>query len=70
MSDLEFLLFILPSVIALVLIFNNVIKKSKQNTLNLPPGNMGWPFIGETIGYLKPYSATTIGEFMEQHISR
>ncbi|CAL5347262.1 unnamed protein product [Camellia sinensis] len=32
--------------------------------------NMGWPFIGETIGYLKPYSATTIGEFMEQHISR
>ncbi|KAG5535838.1 hypothetical protein RHGRI_023566 [Rhododendron griersonianum] len=70
MSDLEFLLFILPSVIALFLIFNNVIKKSKQNTLNLPPGNMGWPFIGETIGYLKPYSATTIGEFMEQHISR
>lgn len=70
MSDLEFLLFILPSVIALVLIFNNVIMKSKQNTLNLPPGNMGWPLIGETIGYLKPYSATTIGEFMEQHISR
>ncbi|CAL5378050.1 unnamed protein product [Camellia sinensis] len=34
------------------------------------PCNMGWPFIGETIGYLKPYSATTIGEFMEQHISR
>ncbi|KAM7250189.1 hypothetical protein ACFE04_022072 [Oxalis oulophora] len=31
---------------------------------------MGWPFIGETIGYLKPYSATTIGDFMEQHISR
>ncbi|KAI3502899.1 hypothetical protein L1887_31285 [Cichorium endivia] len=31
---------------------------------------MGWPFIGETIGYLKPYSATTIGAFMEQHISR
>ncbi|KOM45140.1 hypothetical protein LR48_Vigan06g044600 [Vigna angularis] len=31
---------------------------------------MGWPFLGETIGYLKPYSATTIGEFMEQHIAR
>lgn len=31
---------------------------------------MGWPFLGETIGYLKPYSATSIGEFMEQHISR
>ncbi|KAJ6304980.1 hypothetical protein OIU78_020513 [Salix suchowensis] len=42
----------------------------KQARFNLPPGNMGWPFIGETIGYLKPYSATSIGEFMEQHISR
>ncbi|KAJ1415308.1 Cytochrome P450 [Sesbania bispinosa] len=31
---------------------------------------MGWPFLGETIGYLKPYSATTIGEFMDQHIAR
>ncbi|GAU18511.1 hypothetical protein TSUD_233830 [Trifolium subterraneum] len=30
---------------------------------------MGWPFLGETFGYLKPYSATTIGEFMEQHIA-
>ncbi|KAH9663195.1 cytochrome P450 90B1 [Citrus sinensis] len=31
---------------------------------------MGWPFVGETIGYLKPYCATSTGEFMEQHISR
>ncbi|KAL6993593.1 hypothetical protein U1Q18_011706 [Sarracenia purpurea var. burkii] len=69
MSDLEFLLFLLPSILALFLIFNNVIKINR-NTPNLPPGNMGWPFIGETIGYLKPYSATTIGDFMEQHISK
>ncbi|KAF3646718.1 Cytochrome 90B1 [Capsicum annuum] len=31
---------------------------------------MGWPFLGETIGYLRPYSATTIGDFMQDHISR
>ncbi|KAI7979017.1 Cytochrome P450 90B1 [Camellia lanceoleosa] len=68
MSDLEFFLILLPPILALFFIFN--VFKTKQNTLNLPPGNMGWPFIGETIGYLKPYSATTIGEFMEQHISR
>ncbi|KAF5958274.1 hypothetical protein HYC85_005499 [Camellia sinensis] len=68
MSDLEFFLILLPPILALFFIFN--VFKTKQNTLNLPPGNMGWPFIGETVGYLKPYSATTIGEFMEQHISR
>ncbi|XP_059643311.1 cholesterol 22-monohydroxylase CYP90B51-like [Cornus florida] len=69
MSDLEFLLFLLLSIFSLLLIFN-LINKKQNNTLNLPPGNMGWPFIGETIGYLKPYTATSIGEFMEQHISR
>ncbi|KAK3011626.1 hypothetical protein RJ639_011128 [Escallonia herrerae] len=68
MSDLEFLLFLVSSILSLLLLFNVI--KAKQNTLNLPPGNMGWPFIGETLGYLKPYTATSIGEFMEQHISR
>lgn len=68
MSDLEFFVYLLSSVFSLYLIFN--LFKSSQTRLNLPPGNMGWPFIGETIGYLKPYSATTIGQFMEQHISR
>ncbi|XP_057769075.1 cholesterol 22-monohydroxylase CYP90B51 [Salvia miltiorrhiza] len=42
----------------------------KQKLQNLPPGNMGWPFVGETIGYLKPYPAHTIGKYMEQHISK
>lgn len=31
---------------------------------------MGWPFLGETISYLKPHPANTIGKYMEQHISR
>ncbi|KAK4490600.1 hypothetical protein RD792_001287 [Penstemon davidsonii] len=31
---------------------------------------MGWPFLGETIAYLKPYAATTVGKYMEEHISR
>ncbi|KAF7809734.1 cytochrome P450 90B1 [Senna tora] len=31
---------------------------------------MGLPFLGETISYLKPYSATTLGQYMEQHIAR
>ncbi|KAA8531868.1 hypothetical protein F0562_006415 [Nyssa sinensis] len=68
MSDLEFLFFLLPPILSLLLVFNLI--KRKQTTLSLPPGNMGWPFLGETIAYLKPYSATSVGEFMEQHISR
>ncbi|GAV90900.1 p450 domain-containing protein [Cephalotus follicularis] len=68
MCEPELLLLLLPSILSLILIL--ILTKRKPSRLNLPPGNMGWPFLGETIGYLRPYSATSIGEFMEQHISR
>uniref|UniRef100_A0A1W7HBQ0 Cytochrome P450 n=1 Tax=Scoparia dulcis TaxID=107240 RepID=A0A1W7HBQ0_SCODU len=65
---LELILFLVClSLIILNLFFS---KRNKQNSLNLPPGNMGWPFLGETIAYLKPYAATTVGKYMEEHISR
>ncbi|XP_057449392.1 cholesterol 22-monohydroxylase CYP90B51 [Lotus japonicus] len=72
MSDSHPSLCSLPSILALLLIFIFILIKRKQGKpkLNLPPGKMGWPFLGETISYLKPYSATTVGEFMEQHIAR
>ncbi|KAJ4966600.1 hypothetical protein NE237_018449 [Protea cynaroides] len=63
------LFLLLPTAIVVLIIAWNFIRK-KRRTLNLPPGNMGWPLIGETIGYLKPYSATSTGKFMEQHIAR
>ncbi|KAH8503555.1 hypothetical protein Peur_067289 [Populus x canadensis] len=68
MSHSELVVFLLPSILSLLLLF--ILVQRKQVRFNLPPGNMGWPFLGETIGYLKPYSATSMGEFMEQHISR
>ncbi|XP_057528539.1 steroid (22S)-hydroxylase [Amaranthus tricolor] len=68
MSDLEFFLYLLPFVLALSWTFN--LFKTKKPSLNLPPGNKGLPFIGETFGYLKPHPATTIGKFMENHIAR
>ncbi|KAH6825492.1 Cytochrome P450 superfamily protein [Perilla frutescens var. hirtella] len=68
MRDLGLELFTLSLVfLSLILYFLNA---RKQNLLNLPPGNMGWPFLGETIPYLKPYPATSVGQFMEQHISK
>nr|XP_028946987.1 cytochrome P450 90B1-like isoform X3 [Malus domestica] len=71
MADSEIILCLLPSILALFLFLILLRRKQHQKTrLNLPPGNMGWPFLGETIGYLKPYSAISIGKFMEQHISR
>ncbi|KAK6922724.1 Cytochrome P450 [Dillenia turbinata] len=68
MSESEFLLFLLSSVLPLLLFF--ALLRRKQHNLNLPPGSMGLPFIGETIAYLRPYSASSIGRYMEQHISR
>lgn len=72
MSDSHLTFYSLSSILALLPLFIFILIKRKQGRpkFNLPPGNMGWPFLGETIGYLKPYSATTIGEFMEQHIAR
>ncbi|KAJ8770667.1 hypothetical protein K2173_021314 [Erythroxylum novogranatense] len=68
MSDSQLVLFLLPSLMSLLLIL--ILVQRRQPRFNLPPGSMGWPFLGETIGYLRPYSATSLGEFMEQHISR
>ncbi|GAB2260217.1 hypothetical protein Droror1_Dr00011072 [Drosera rotundifolia] len=68
MSSMELSLLIFPSILAMI--FLHFLFKKKKPTLNLPPGQMGFPLIGETIGYLKPCSATTMGDFMDQHILR
>ncbi|XP_042507461.1 cytochrome P450 90B1-like [Macadamia integrifolia] len=64
------LLLLLPTAIVALIITWNYIRTKRRRRCNLPPGNMGWPLLGETIGYLKSHSATSTGEFMEQHISR
>ncbi|KAG1341898.1 cytochrome P450 90B2 [Cocos nucifera] len=70
MSIIKELLFLLPPALLALFLYTNLIKIRKRKKPNLPPGISGWPFLGETFSYLKPHPATSIGQFMEQHISR
>uniref|UniRef100_A0ACD5TWJ8 Uncharacterized protein n=1 Tax=Avena sativa TaxID=4498 RepID=A0ACD5TWJ8_AVESA len=72
------LLFFLPFILLALLTFytTNVAKchgaahRTKKRRPNLPPGSVGWPFIGETFGYLRAHPATSVGHFMNQHVAR
>ncbi|KAM3336407.1 hypothetical protein ACQJBY_030424 [Aegilops geniculata] len=67
--------FFLPFVLLAVLSFYTITVakchagRTKKKRPNLPPGAVGWPFIGETFGYLRAHPATSIGQFMNQHIA-
>ncbi|AEE78691.1 steroid 22-alpha-hydroxylase (DWF4) [Arabidopsis thaliana] len=63
-------LLLLPSLLSLLLFLILLKRRNRKTRFNLPPGKSGWPFLGETIGYLKPYTATTLGDFMQQHVSK
>ncbi|KAJ6800170.1 cytochrome P450 90B2-like [Iris pallida] len=65
----EALFLLLPTILSL-LVLTNLVKWRRKKKLNLPPGLAGWPFFGETFAYLKPHPATSIGQFMDLHMSR
>ncbi|KAK1274897.1 Cytochrome P450 90B1 [Acorus gramineus] len=70
-SLLHFFLFASAVLMALILCIKSTKYQNKnKKRLKLPPGRKGWPFVGETFPYLKPHHATTMGDFMENHISR
>ncbi|KAH9297115.1 hypothetical protein KI387_028797, partial [Taxus chinensis] len=47
-----------------------ICNSSRKKQMNLPPGNMGWPVLGQTVQYLKPHAATSPGRFMEESCAR
>ncbi|KAJ1298110.1 hypothetical protein BS78_01G428400 [Paspalum vaginatum] len=75
------LLFFLPFILLALLTFYTTTvskcdgahrywRRQKKKRANLPPGAPGWPFVGETFGYLRPHPATSVGRFMEEHVAR
>ncbi|XP_073105507.1 cholesterol 22-hydroxylase CYP90B27 isoform X1 [Elaeis guineensis] len=42
----------------------------RWKAFGFPQGDMGWPVLGETLPFLKPHPSTSIGDFMEQRISK
>ncbi|KAF7114398.1 hypothetical protein RHSIM_RhsimUnG0087500 [Rhododendron simsii] len=49
-------------------LFSSFVKQ--EGPSNTPNGSMGWPFIGETLGYLNPHKSNSMGSYLESHCSR
>ncbi|KAL0914515.1 hypothetical protein M5K25_014864 [Dendrobium thyrsiflorum] len=56
----------------IIIIFRRRISSDPENKYrNLPPGHLGgWPFIGDTIPFMRPHSSASLGEYVDQQIAR
>ncbi|MED6124134.1 hypothetical protein PIB30_056224 [Stylosanthes scabra] len=68
----------LPTILAFFVLslhfITKLVKLRKDPNLNLPPGNLGWPIVGETFEYMRAARGGTLVRFikerMEKHDSR
>ncbi|WOK93880.1 Cytochrome P450 [Canna indica] len=64
------LVVLIPTTILFLILFHSFRRYAKKKDHNIPPGDMGWPLVGETFSFMKPHLSTTVGGFMEQHTTR
>lgn len=77
MVPLMLVFFLLPTLLVLTvaalglkLRSSSVDEGYKKKGMNLPPGNMGWPLIGESLAFRRLHPCVSLGEYMEDHIRK
>lgn len=72
MAPVIILFFLFPTLLVLLAatlgLRNSESRKTKG--LNLPPGSMGWPLLGETIAFRRQHPCNSLGEYMEDRINK
>ncbi|CAK9173563.1 unnamed protein product [Ilex paraguariensis] len=72
MDSMAFLCLILSSILSL-LIFNFIFLRTvhfRRRRLRLPPGNMGLPFVGETLQLISAYKTENPEPFIDDRVSK